>query len=135
MDLPVTRSAGVLHPHVPFDQAPDLALGIAAGYHAADELAMLLLGLAVLLRSEGDDREQVLDLREHALLDHLADLLIARPGGVLAVVIGSGPQGELDDLVAEILRVGDARRLFDLGQFLVQELAIQELTVSGSLKS
>ena len=33
-------SAGLLHPHVPFDQAADLPLGIAAGHHAPDELSM-----------------------------------------------------------------------------------------------
>src|SRR5215831_16917009 len=91
-------SAGLLHSHVPFDQAADLALGIAASHHAPDELAMLLLGLAVLLRAEGNDRQQILDLREHPLLDDLADLLVAGPGRVLAAVVRARAQGEFDDL-------------------------------------
>src|SRR5262245_61780760 len=78
---------GLLHPHVPFDQAADLALGIAARHHALEELAVLLLGVAVLLGPERNDRQQILDLREHALLDHLADLLVAAPGRVLAAVM------------------------------------------------
>jgi hypothetical protein len=49
---------------------------------------------------------------------------IAGPGRVLAAVLCPRPQRELDDLVAEILRVGDARGLLDLGQFLVEKLAI-----------
>src|SRR5690606_25550463 len=67
-------SARLLHPHVPLDQAPDLALGVAAGDHALDELAMLFLRLAVALRAEGDHRQELLDLAEHAPLDHLPDL-------------------------------------------------------------
>ena len=54
-----------------------------------------------------DDRQKVLDLGEHPLLDHLADLLVAGPGRVLAAVVRPRAQRELDDLVAEILRVGD----------------------------
>src|SRR5215468_1710684 len=84
---PESTLPGLLHPHVPFDQAADLALGIAARHHALEELSVLLLGLAVLLGPERDDRQQILDLREHALLDHLADLLVAAPGRVLAAVM------------------------------------------------
>src|SRR5262245_5753539 len=109
-------SAGLLHSHVPFDHAADLALGVAAGHHAPDELAVLLLGLAVLLGTEGNDREQILDLGEHPLLDDLADLLIAGPGRILAAIVSARAQGEFDDLVAEVLRVGDPRRLLDLGE-------------------
>src|SRR5262245_62703853 len=80
-------SPGLLHPHVPFHQAAHLALGIAARHHAVEELAMLLLGLTVLLGAERDDRQQILDLGEHPLLDHLADLLVAAPGRVLSAVV------------------------------------------------
>ena len=72
--------------------------------------------VAVLLRAEADHRQQILDLAEHPLLDDLADLLVAGPGRVLAAVVGPRAQRELDDLVAEVLRVGDAGRLLDLGR-------------------
>src|SRR6185312_69488 len=62
----VAASAGLVHAHVPFHQAADLALSIAARHHPLQEIAMLALGLAVLLAAEADDRQQVLDLREHA---------------------------------------------------------------------
>ena len=98
------------------------------------ELAVLLLGLAVLLRAEADHRQQVLDLAEHPPLDHLADLLVAGPGRVAAAVAGPGAQRELHHLVAEILRVGDAGRLLDLGQLLVQQLAVEQLAGIGVLE-
>ena len=44
------------------------------------------------------------------------------------------PQRELHHLVAEILRIGDARRLLDLGQFLVEQLAIEQLAGVGILE-
>ena len=34
-------SAGLLHPHVPFDEAANLTLGIAASHHARDKLAVV----------------------------------------------------------------------------------------------
>src|SRR5258708_19999762 len=40
-------SAGLLHPHVPFDEAANLTLGIAPSQHARDKLAVLLFGIAV----------------------------------------------------------------------------------------
>jgi hypothetical protein len=40
---------------------------------------MLLLGLAVLLRAEGNDGQQILDLGEYPLFDHFANLLVAGP--------------------------------------------------------
>jgi hypothetical protein len=72
-DSPGFASAGLFNPHVPFDQASHLSLGIAAGDHAADELVMLFLGFPIPLGSERNDRQQILDLREHPLLDDLAD--------------------------------------------------------------
>src|ERR1700761_5124779 len=72
-------SARLVHAHVPFHEPPHLARGIAARQHALDELVVLGLGVAVLLGLEADDRQQILDLREHALLDDAADLLIGRP--------------------------------------------------------
>src|SRR5581483_829312 len=72
-------SAGLFHPHVPFDEPADLALGIPALHHPRDEIAVLLLGLAVLLRPERDDRQQILDLREYPLFDYLADLFVTGP--------------------------------------------------------
>src|SRR5215831_16397189 len=120
-------SAGLLHAHVPFNQAADLALGVAARRHALHEVVVLLFGLAVLLGAERNHRQQILDLREHALLDYLADLLVAGPGRVLAAVVGPGAQREFHDLVAEVLRIGDARRLLDLGQLLVEQIAVEQL--------
>src|ERR1700755_737827 len=111
-----SASTGLLHTHVPFDEPANLTLGVAALHHACDELAVLLLRLAVLLRPERDDRQQVLDLREYPLFEYIASLLVAGPGRILAGILCSRPQRELDDLVAEILRVGDAGRFLDLGQ-------------------
>src|SRR5229473_2841901 len=127
-------SAGLLHAHVPFDQPANLALGVAALHHPLDKLAVLLFGIAVLFRTERDHRKQIFDLREDALLDDLADLFIAGPGRIFAAVLGPRPQRELDDLVAEVLGVGDARGLLDLGQLLVQKLAIEQLASVGVLE-
>src|SRR5258705_8633220 len=104
-------SAGLLHAHVPFDQPANLALGIAAPHHPLDELAVLLFGIAVLFRTKRDNRKQIFDLREDAFLNDLADLFIAGPGRVLAAVLCPRPQRALDHLVAEVLRIGDARGL------------------------
>ena len=88
---------------------------------------MLLLILLAALGVEADDREQVLGVGEHLLLDHHAQLLVAEPGGVLAIVVGTGTQHEVDDLIAEILRVADAGRLLDLLQLLVERHAVENL--------
>ena len=74
------------------DETAHLPLGVAARRHARDEFGVLLLGLAVLLRTEGDDRKQVLNLREHPLLDDLAEFLVAGPGRVLAAVLRARAQ-------------------------------------------
>ncbi len=47
---------------------------------------------------------------------------------------GARAQRELHHLVAEVLRVGDAGRLLDLGQLLVQQLAVQQLAGVGILE-
>src|SRR5882672_6701675 len=127
-------SAGLLHPHVPFDEAANLTLGIAASHHALDKLAVLLLGIAVLFRAKRDNRKKVFDLRKYPFLDDFSNLFIAGPGRVFAAVLCPRPQRELDDLVAEVLRVGDARRLLDLGQFLVEKVAIEHLAGIGVLE-
>src|ERR1700722_16253302 len=116
-------SAGLVHAHVPFHQTAGLARGVSTADHAFDEIVVFLLGFLVALGGEADYRQQVLDLGEHPLLDHLADLLIGVPGRILAAVGRPGPQGELDPLVAEVLGVGDARRLLDLGKLLIEHLA------------
>src|SRR5271166_6080907 len=126
--------SGLVHPHVPLDQSADLALGVAARPHAAEEVGVLLLGLGILLGPEADDRQQVLDLAEHALLDHLTDLLVGCPGRVLALVGGAGAQRELHDLVAEVLRIGDARRLLGLGELGVEHLPVEHLAGVGILE-
>src|SRR5712664_1706108 len=132
--LAFASSAGLLHPHVPFDEAANLTLGIAASHHARDKLAVLLFGIAVLFRAKRDNRKKVFDLREYPFLDDFSNLFIAGPGRVFAAVLCPRPQRELDDLVAEVLRAGDARRLLDLGQFLVEKVAIEQLAGIGILE-
>src|SRR3954463_8031161 len=129
-----SASASLFYAHVPLDKPADLPLGVAALDHARDKLAMLLFRLAVLLRTEGNDGEQILDLGEYPLFDHFANLLVAGPGRVLAAVLGPRPQRELDDLVAEVLRVRDAGRLLDLGQLLIEQFAIEQLSGIGILE-
>src|SRR6185295_16644871 len=129
-----SASASLFYAHVPLDQPANLPLGVAAFDHARDKLAMLLLGLAVLLRTERNDGQQILDLGEYPLFDHFANLLVAGPGRILAAVLGPRPQRELDDLIAEVLGVGDAGGLFDLGQFLIEQLAIEQLAGIGILE-
>ena len=80
---------------------------------------------------EGDHRQQVLGVREHLLLDHLAQLLVAGPRRVLAVVVGPRAQHEVDDLVAEVLRVADAGGLLDLLELGVQRRAVEALAGVG----
>src|ERR1700733_1750822 len=129
-----SASAGLFYAHVPFDEPANLALGITALHHPLDELAVLLLGIAVLLGTERDHRQQVLDLREYPLLDHLTNFLVRGPGRILAAVLGPRAQREFDDLVAEVLGVGDPRGLLDLGQFLVEQLPIEQLVGVGILE-
>jgi hypothetical protein len=75
--------------------------------------------------------QQVLGVGEHLLLDHRAQLLVAGPHRVLAGVVGAGPQHEVDDLVAEVLRVGQAGRLLDLLEFGVERRAVEDLAGVG----
>src|SRR6266576_131546 len=129
-----SASASLLHPHVPFDEPANLTLGIAAPHHPLDKLAVLLFGIAVLFRTERDNRKKVFHLRKDAFLNDLADFFVAGPGRVLPTILGPRPQRELDALVAEVLWVGDARGLLDLGQLLVQKLAIEQLASVGVLE-
>src|ERR1700747_2714637 len=98
-----SASTGLLDAHVPLNQPPYLTLGVAARDHAGHELPVLLLGLAVLLRAERDDREQILDLGEYPLFDDFADLFVGDPARILAAILGPRPQRELHDLVTEVL--------------------------------
>src|SRR3981189_3288236 len=113
-------SAGLLHAHVPFDQPANLTLGIAALHHSRDEVVVFLFGIAVLLRTERDHRKQVFDVREYPLFDDFADLFVRGPARILSAVLGPRPQGELDDFVAEVLRVCDACGLLDFGVLLLE---------------
>ena len=47
---------------------------------------------------------------------------------------GARAQRELDDLVAEVLGIGDARRLFGLGEFGVEHLPVEHLAGVGILE-
>src|ERR1700740_1285564 len=122
-----SASTGLLDAHIPLNQPPDLAFGVAARDHAGHELAVLLLGLAVLLGTEGDHREQILHLGEYPLFDNFADLFVGGPARILAGVLGPRAERELHDFVTEILRVGDTGGLFDLGQLLIEQLAVPTL--------
>src|SRR5258705_11791589 len=84
-------SAGLLHPHVPFDEAANLTLGIAASHHALDKLGVLLFGIAVLFRTKRDNRKKILPLREYPFLDHLAHLSVARSRRILPAILGPRP--------------------------------------------
>src|ERR1700754_1949413 len=116
-----SASAGLLHAHVPFDEPSDLALGVTSLHHPRDEVVVLLLGFAVLFRAERNDGQQIFHLREYPLFDYLANLFIAGPARIFATVLCPRPQRELDDLVAEVLRVGDPCGLLDLGQLLIEQ--------------
>src|ERR1700722_3448690 len=113
-------SSGLVDSHIPFHQPANLPLGIAARHHTLEKVGVLLLGLGVLLGAETDYRQQVLDLTEHALLDHFADLLVTRPGRVLALVARARSKRKLHDFITEILWIRDTRRLFRLRQFGIE---------------
>src|SRR5512139_2718221 len=100
-------STGLAHPEVPLGEQAHLLLRIALPDHARDEVLVLLLILLRSLGVEGDHRQQVLGGREHLVLDHGAQLLVAGPHRVAALVGGARTQHEVHDLVAEVLRVAD----------------------------
>src|SRR5882757_198424 len=129
-----SASAGLLYPHVPLDEPANLTLGVAALHHPFDELSVLLFGIAVLLRSKGDDGKQIFHLREYSLLDHLTDLFIAGPCRVLSAVLSARAKRKFNHLIAKVLGIGDTRRLFDLGELLIEKLAIHQLTGVGILE-
>src|SRR5258708_30983517 len=106
----LSTSAGLLHPHIPFDEPANLSLGIATPHHSFDKLTVLLFGVAILLGTKRDHRKKVFDLRKYPLLDDLANLFIARPGRVFSGVLSTPPQRELDNLVPAVLRIVDSRR-------------------------
>src|SRR6185437_13701746 len=133
MALCRSTSPRLVDAHVPFDETAHLAGRVTAREHPLDEFVVLGLGVAVLLGFEADDGQQILDLREHALLDHAADFLVGRPCGVLAFVLGPVTKRKLHDFVAEVLGVRDTGRLFDLGQFVIERGAIQQLPGIGVL--
>src|SRR3546814_2383283 len=107
----------LLHAHIPFHQAPYLPLSVPARDHPIDKFVMLLLGFAVLLGPETDDREQILDLAEHPPFDDVADFLIGSPGWIAAVIARTHPQCKLHHLVPEVLRISNPGGLFELGGF------------------
>src|SRR5262245_7781731 len=129
-----SASASLFYTHVPLDEPPHLTFSVTSFNHARDELAVLLLGLAVLLRTKRDHRQKILYLREYTLFDDFADFFVGRPARILTGILCSRPQRELDDLVAEVLRIGNSRRLLDLGQLLVQELPVHHLPGIGVLE-
>src|SRR5436190_19080464 len=122
-----SASTGLLYAHIPLDEPADLALGVTAVHHPRDDIVVLLLGVAVLFRAERNDGQQIFHLREYPLFDHLANLFIRGPARIFATVLCPRPQRELDDLVAEVLRVGNPGGLLDLRQLLIEQLAVEQL--------
>src|SRR4029078_163380 len=51
-------SAGLFHPHVPFDEPPDLPFGIAVLQHPSDEIVVFLFGIAAPLCPARNHRHQ-----------------------------------------------------------------------------
>src|SRR5690606_12812634 len=121
-------SPGLVDAHVPLDQPTDLTFGVAAVHQSRDEFGVLAVRFAVLLAAEADDGQKVLDLAEHPLLDHVPKLFVTGPGRIPAFVLGPGTQGELDHLVAEVLRVRNTGRLLDLRELLIEDLAVEDLS-------
>src|SRR5207244_7277313 len=58
-------------------------------------------------------------------------LFIAAPPGIAPPVAGARTQDEVDDLVAEVLGVGDTGRLFDLLELGVERRAVEALAGLG----
>src|ERR1700730_7458173 len=48
------RLTGLVHPHIPLDQAANLPLSVAAADHALQEIGVLFLGIRILLATEAD---------------------------------------------------------------------------------
>src|SRR3546814_14270825 len=103
----------LLHAHIPFHQAPYLPLSVPARDHPIDKFVMLLLGFAVLLGPETDDREQLLDLAEHPPFDDVADFLIGIPGGIASVIARTHQHCNLQHLCTDALGHVDHGGLFD----------------------
>src|SRR5262245_39229864 len=79
-------STALAHAQVPLAQQPHLLAGVALVDHPVHEVFVLLRLVGARLGIEADDRQQFLGVGEHLLLDHRAQLLIARPYRVLALV-------------------------------------------------
>src|SRR5260370_8103670 len=101
----VSASASLFDAHVPFDEPTNLTLGIAPPDHPLDELAVLLLGIAIFLGAERDHRKKVFDLRKYPLLDDFANLFIAGPGRGLPGLLTPLPHRQPDHPVPEYLVV------------------------------
>src|SRR5512139_2004671 len=129
--MPLLASGSLSGAQIPLGEQTHLLVGVALGDHALDEVLVLLLLVARRLGVEGDHRQQVLGAGEHALLDHRAQLLVAGPRRIVAVVLRAGAQHEVDHLVAEVLRVGDAGGLLDLLELGVELGAVEDLAGVG----
>ena len=68
--------ARLIDPHVPLYKATNLSLGVAVLDHALHEFGMLRVRRAVLLRTEANDGQQILNLAEHPLFDYIAKFSI-----------------------------------------------------------
>src|SRR5690606_10406841 len=123
----ISASRRLPDPQVPLAEQPDLFLGVAAGDHPVHEVLVLLLVVGAGLGIERDDGQQFLGVREHLLLDHRAQLLVAGPRRALAVLRRARTQHEVDDLVPEVFRVRDAGRLLDLLELLVERAPVEDL--------
>src|SRR5271166_4106248 len=104
----------------PLDLPADLGRRVASRLHAGDECLMLLLVLGASFGEVRDHGQQVVGGREHALLDDFTQFLVARPDQFAAAVLVLCAQYVIDDFVAEILRIADARGLLHLFELRVQ---------------
>src|SRR5262249_39620960 len=95
------HSGAFPHPQVPLAEQAHLLRRVALLDHPVHEVLVLAGLVGARLGVEADHRQQLLGVREHLLLDHDAQLLVARPQRVLAGVLRAGAQHEVHDLVAE----------------------------------
>src|SRR5690606_35547110 len=75
---------------IPFGKQSYLFLCVTAFDHARDEVFVFLLILLGGFGVERDNWQQFFCVRKHFFLDHGAQLFVAAPQRVVAVVVGAG---------------------------------------------
>ena len=112
---------------IPLGQQAHLLFGVALLHHARDKILVLVDVLGRGLGVKRNHRQQIFGIGEHFFLDHLAQLFIAAPGWILAAVVGARAQHEIDDFVAVVFGIGDARGLLDFFQLGIKRSAVKAL--------